>query len=90
MQGPSLDSDDVGIIPRAVHQLFEGIASADPNVELVIKVSYVESYMERIRDLLDPTHVRDNLQVRLARATIARRARARARRRPRDARPRCR
>ena len=46
---------DVGIIARAVHQLFEGIASADPNVEFVIKVSYVEIYMERIRDLLDPT-----------------------------------
>ena len=43
--------------------MFEGIASADPNVEFVIKVSYVEIYMERIRDLLDPTHVRDNLQV---------------------------
>ena len=68
MMGPSIGDEHLaGIIPRTVGALFEGIAGADANIEFVIKVSYVEIYMERIRDLLDPSHVRDNLAVRRAR-----------------------
>mmetsp|Transcript_39127 Transcript_39127/g.87536 ORF Transcript_39127/g.87536 Transcript_39127/m.87536 type:complete len:187 (-) Transcript_39127:63-623(-) len=54
MEGPSLD-DPVqrGIIPRTVTDLFQGVARADANIEFTVKVSYIEIYMERIRDLLD-------------------------------------
>lgn len=46
-----------------VHGLFEGVDKADPNLEFSIKVSYVEIYMETIRDLLEPSSI--NLQVRI-------------------------
>ncbi len=33
--------------------VFEGVAKADPNIEFLVKASYIEIYMEKIRDLLD-------------------------------------
>ena len=42
-----------GIIPRIVQDMFDHIYSMDANLEIHIKVSYFEIYMERIRDLLD-------------------------------------
>eukprot|EP01064_Diplonema_japonicum_P034844 TRINITY_DN7353_c0_g1_i1.p1 TRINITY_DN7353_c0_g1~~TRINITY_DN7353_c0_g1_i1.p1 ORF type:complete len:838 (+),score=239.38 TRINITY_DN7353_c0_g1_i1:60-2573(+) len=62
MMGPSVETDSKGIIPRVVEQIFVNVAEADPHIEFSIKVSYVEIYLEKIRDLLDTTKV--NLQLR--------------------------
>ena len=65
MEGLSLtDFASRGIIPRSVAAIFEGVAAADPTIEFTLKVSYVEIYMERIRDLLDSFKLKQNLQVR--------------------------
>ena len=39
------------------------VMAADKNVEFIVQVSYVEIYMEKIRDLLDPYKTKTNLQV---------------------------
>jgi len=63
MQGPNIDDPELrGIIPRMNSTIFEGVMNADPNIEFVVKASYIEIYMEKIRDLLDPT--KQSLQVR--------------------------
>ena len=41
-----------GLIPRIVEQIFASIMSADVTIEYTVKVSYMEIYMERIKDLL--------------------------------------
>ena len=53
-----------GIIPRTVEALFAGVSEADENIEFTFKVSYVEIYMEKIRDLLDEHRVKVNLAIR--------------------------
>lgn len=58
MEDPSLK----GIIPRMVSTIFEQVENADESIEFVVSVSYIEIYMEKIRDLLNP--VNDNLPVR--------------------------
>jgi kinesin family protein 5 len=62
MMGGNID-DDVGkgIIPRIVEQIFASILSSPSNIEYTVRVSYMEIYMERIRDLLVPQN--DNLPV---------------------------
>jgi hypothetical protein len=55
------DASEWGLCPRAVRAVFEHVAAQDEDVEFTIVVSFVEIYMERIRDLLDPTG--ENLQV---------------------------
>jgi len=50
------------VIPRMIFQIFEGIAQGDPEVEYQVMVSYIEIYMEKVRDLLNPAN--DNLNVR--------------------------
>ena len=42
--------------------LFESIFKCSEDIEFLVKVSYVEIYMERIRDLLDIS--KDNLAIR--------------------------
>merc|ERR1711959_465721 len=42
--------------------IFNDVLSADANIEFNIAVSYFEIYMEKIRDLLNPTQ--DNMMVR--------------------------
>lgn len=63
MMGPSdlADEEMKGIIPRIVEQIFASIMRSDGNTEFTVKVSYMEIYMERIRDLLVPQN--DNLPV---------------------------
>jgi kinesin family protein 5 len=62
MMGTNID-DDVGkgIIPRIVEQIFASILASPSNIEYTVRVSYMEIYMERIRDLLVPQN--DNLPV---------------------------
>ncbi|EEH03854.1 kinesin heavy chain [Histoplasma capsulatum G186AR] len=62
MMGSDID-DEVGkgIIPRIVEQMFASILASPGNIEYTVRVSYMEIYMERIRDLLVPHN--DNLPI---------------------------
>ncbi|RPA79083.1 kinesin-domain-containing protein [Ascobolus immersus RN42] len=62
MMGGDIDDEESrGIIPRIVQQIFESILSSPGNIEYTVRVSYMEIYMERVRDLLNP--VNDNLPI---------------------------
>ncbi|GAA6008802.1 hypothetical protein JCM10207_001729 [Rhodosporidiobolus poonsookiae] len=62
MMGPDIDDGEMkGIIPRLTEQIFASIMASPANLEYLVKVSYMEIYMERIRDLLSPEN--DNLPV---------------------------
>ena len=62
MQGPNIEDPELqGIIPRMVRTVFARIDSAGEQMEFTVKISMIEIYNERIRDLLDPT--KDNLGV---------------------------
>ncbi|KAJ3489070.1 hypothetical protein NLI96_g2382 [Meripilus lineatus] len=62
MMGADIDSDELkGLIPRITEQIFQSIVESDAHLEYLVKVSYMEIYLERIRDLLAPQN--DNLQV---------------------------
>lgn len=61
MMGDMTDDNSKGITPRIVEQLFSAIYAAPAHVEYTVRVGYMEIYMERIRDLLNP--VNDNLPV---------------------------
>ena len=53
LQGADIDNDELrGIIPRITEQIFASILESDPHLEYLVKVSYMEIYLERIRDLL--------------------------------------
>ena len=56
-------SVSLGIIPRAIDQLFELIA-ADEHADFLIKCSYMEIYIEQVFDLLsgdrEPVRVRED------------------------------
>jgi kinesin family member 5 len=51
-----------GLVPRIVVALFQSIQQASEDIEFLVKVSYVEIYMEKIRDLLDIS--KNNLAIR--------------------------
>ena len=55
------DEAGKGIIPRIVEQIFASILRSDGSIEFTVKVSYMEIYMEKIKDLLVPQN--DNLPV---------------------------
>lgn len=62
MMGSDIDDDESrGIIPRIVEQMFASILRSPGNIEYTVRVSYMEIYMEKIRDLLVPQN--DNLPV---------------------------
>ncbi|KAI0017399.1 P-loop containing nucleoside triphosphate hydrolase protein [Xylariomycetidae sp. FL0641] len=62
MMGTSIeDEEGKGITPRIIEQIFSSIMSSPPTIEYTVRVSYMEIYMERIRDLLAPQN--DNLPV---------------------------
>ncbi|KAI4138815.1 MAG: hypothetical protein L6R39_006592 [Caloplaca ligustica] len=62
MMGADIDDNEQkGIIPRIVEQMFESILQSPGNIEYTVRVSYMEIYMERIRDLLVPQN--DNLPI---------------------------
>ena len=49
-------------MPRIVYEVFASVEAAPANMQFLVKVSYVEVYMEKIRDLLDPK--KDNIRIR--------------------------
>ena len=51
-----------GLIPRTIEALFEAVYESPEDIEYTIQTSYVEIYMEQIRDLLNPKSV--NLSIR--------------------------
>jgi kinesin family protein 5 len=61
MQGIINDEGKMGIIPRMVKTLFDSINNSSEKMEFTIKISMVEIYMERIRDLFDP--LKDKLKI---------------------------
>jgi kinesin family member 5 len=62
MMGADIGDDNAkGIIPRIVEQIFDSIMRSDGSIEFMVKVSYMEIYMEKIRDLLVPSN--DNLPI---------------------------
>ena len=62
MMGSDIDDQEAkGVIPRIVEQIFASILASPGNIEYTVRVSYMEIYMERIRDLLAPQN--DNLPV---------------------------
>ncbi|KAJ1333418.1 kinesin family member 5 [Microdochium nivale] len=62
MMGTSIE-DEVGkgVTPRIIEQIFSSIMSSPATIEYTVRVSYMEIYMERIRDLLAPQN--DNLPI---------------------------
>jgi kinesin family protein 5 len=62
MLGPDIDDQvNKGIIPRMVGGIFNRIETAPEDIEFTVKVSMIEIYNEKIRDLLDPKKV--NLKI---------------------------
>lgn len=49
MEGPSLDSkEEMGLIPRMMHAVFDHIFNASVHSEFLVKVSYLEIYNEKL------------------------------------------
>ncbi|CAM6100425.1 unnamed protein product [Calypogeia fissa] len=64
MEGPDMliDSAEMkGILPRVAQSIFEFIEDTNATSEFILKLSMVEIYKEKIRDLFDAS--KDNLQV---------------------------
>ncbi|CAG9331157.1 unnamed protein product [Blepharisma stoltei] len=61
MTGVLNDKDLMGIIPRMIGDAFMKILNSDPHLEFSVKVGYCEIYMEKIKDLLEPT--KNNLKI---------------------------
>lgn len=62
MTGELDNAEKEGIIPRMIHHVFHEILCSDnSNIEYTVKVSIVEIYMEKIKDLIDIS--KNNLQI---------------------------
>lgn len=62
MTGPDIEDREMsGVIPRMVKYVFGKIEDAEEEIEFTVKVSMVEIYMERIKDLLDPKKINLNI-----------------------------
>ena len=59
MTGKIDDLELQGIVPRMVRNVFSRIEASDESIDFEVKVSMVEIYNERVKDLLNP--VKDNL-----------------------------
>lgn len=53
-KGPSIEDEKLkGVIPRIIGDIFKEVQKAPDYMEFTVKASYLEIYLERIRDLLD-------------------------------------
>ena len=62
MEGVIGNSELEGIIPRTIKDTFEFIRNTTENIEFTVKISMVEIYMERVKDIIDPS--RKDLNIR--------------------------
>lgn len=62
MEGICGNPELEGIIPRTIKHVFEFIRDTTEDSEFTVKVSMVEIYMEKIKDLIEPN--RSNLNIR--------------------------
>ncbi|EPY50295.1 kinesin-like protein Klp3 [Schizosaccharomyces cryophilus OY26] len=56
MMGAEGDPNSSGLTPRMLQRIFDKIRSSPSTTEYEVKVSYMEIYMEKIRDLLSPDY----------------------------------
>ncbi|KAI8594011.1 P-loop containing nucleoside triphosphate hydrolase protein [Geranomyces variabilis] len=61
MMGDMENDSMKGLTPRIVESIFSTIFSSPAHLEFTVRVSFMEIYMERIRDLLNPAN--DNLPI---------------------------
>ena len=55
MMGDMTDSNKKGVIPRIAEQIFDAIlVNGNPQIEYTVGISYLEIYMEKLHDLLNP------------------------------------
>lgn len=59
----NLTEDDLGIIPRAIQQIFDAIAT-NTSRSFAVRVSYIEIYKEELHDLLDLDNISKDLHIR--------------------------
>jgi len=52
-QGDLENDSYKGLIPRIIENIFTTIMKSPASIEFMVKVSYMEIYMEKIRDLLN-------------------------------------
>ncbi|EGW32277.1 uncharacterized protein SPAPADRAFT_55769 [Spathaspora passalidarum NRRL Y-27907] len=56
MMGSPLDYNEKGIIPRISEEIFSRINNGSPDIEYTVAVSFMEIYMEQIKDLICIAH----------------------------------
>ncbi|XP_003971969.1 kinesin-like protein KIF3C isoform X2 [Takifugu rubripes] len=56
MQGAWMDPEKRGVIPNAFDHVFTHISRSQSDKQYLVRASYLEIYLEEIRDLLDPKH----------------------------------
>ena len=59
-KGYCTDPNLKGMIPRMIEEIFDRVENSDPDIEFTIQISYIEIYLEKIRDLLARMFVNDN------------------------------
>ena len=64
MEGDIDDINRKGIIPRSFESLYQTLYELHSSIEYSVKVSYIEIYMEKIKDLLQPTRSNSELVIR--------------------------
>lgn len=53
MMGDVENDETKGLTPRIVQNLFEHICNSSSDLEFTVKVSFMEIYMEKVKDLLN-------------------------------------
>jgi kinesin family protein 5 len=53
MMGVTESNELKGLTPRIVDQIFNTIQNASVDLEFTVKVSFMEIYMEKVKDLLN-------------------------------------
>ncbi|XP_044025538.1 kinesin-like protein KIF3C isoform X1 [Siniperca chuatsi] len=56
MQGAWLDPEKRGVIPNAFDHIFTHISRSQSDKQYLVRASYLEIYLEEVRDLLSPNH----------------------------------